>query len=204
MVQTGHGAGAPALLRLPRLVVKQKLKLMELKNEYEVFDDSGRPVGKVTQVRQSPLAILTRLFSDLDAMLPVHLELTDAGGGVVLHMSKPWFRWSVRVSQPDGTPVGEITKQFRLGKARFGLSGPDGAQLGEVHAQNWRAKDFAVYDAAGQRAGQVTKKWAGMRELFTDADTYAVEVPPTTPEPLRSLAVASCLTIDTLMKQKDS
>jgi hypothetical protein len=43
----------------------------------------------------------------------------------------------------------------------------------------------------------------GLRELFTDADTYVVEVQPTTAEPLRSLAVASCLVIDVVMKQKD-
>jgi len=50
----------------------------------------------------------------------------------------------------------------------------------------------------------VTKRWAGLRELFTDADTYVVEVRPTAAEPLRSLAVASCLVIDVVMKQKDT
>ena len=51
---------------------------------------------------------------------------------------------------------------------------------------------------------EVNKKWAGLRELFTDADTYVVQVHPDTAEPLRSLAIASCLTIDTIMKQKDT
>ena len=48
------------------------------------------------------------------------------------------------------------------------------------------------------------EKWAGLRELFTDADTYVVEVSPAAFDPLRGLAVASCLVIDTIMKQKDT
>jgi uncharacterized protein YxjI len=116
---------------------------------------------------------------------------------------KPWFTWRCQVTRPDGQPLGEITKQVRLGKARFTLLDPRGAQLGEVRANNWRAKDFSVLDGAGQPIARVTKKWAGLRELFTDADTYVVEVSPSAVDPLRSLAVATCLVIDVVMKQKD-
>ena len=103
-----------------------------------------------------------------------------------------------------GLPLGHIVKQIRLGKARFILLDPVGAQLGEVRAENWRAKDFSVRDGAGQELARVTKRWAGLRELFTDADTYVVEVLPAAADPLRSLAVASCLVIDVTMKQKDT
>jgi hypothetical protein len=34
-------------------------------------------------------------------------------------------------------------------------------------------------------------------------DTYVVEVSPAAVDPLRSLAVATCLVIDVVMKQKD-
>jgi uncharacterized protein YxjI len=202
MDQTGHRGAT--LLGSPTLLVKQKLKLIELKNEYEVFHPDGYELGRVVQVRQSPLALISRIFSDLDVMLPVHLEVRDAAGNVLLHLSKPWFRWVMNVSRPDGTPLGAIGKQFRLGKARFTLTGPSGEPAGEVQARNWRAKDFSIVDATGRQVGEVNKKFAGLRELFTDADNYVVHVDPSTPEPLRSLVVASCLTIDTIMKQKDS
>ena len=202
MNQARH-AGA-TLLDSPTLVVKQKLKLIELKNEYEVYGPDGRQLGRVVQVRQSPLALFTRIFSDLDVALPIHLELRDAAGGVLLHLSKPWFRWAVGVSRPDGTPVGSIAKQYRMGKARFRLTDPSGATAGEVKARNWRAKDFSILDAQGNQVGEVNKKFAGLRELFTDADNYMVRIDPRTAEPLRSLVIASCLTIDTIMKQKDA
>ena len=45
---------AASLLAEPVLVVRQKLKLVELRNEYGVFDPGGRRIGGVAQVGQSP------------------------------------------------------------------------------------------------------------------------------------------------------
>ena len=204
MYQPQPAQGSPSLLGEPVLVVNQKLKLVELRNEYHVYDQHGRPVGSVQQARQSPLAFLLRLFSDLDVALPITLHFVNAGGRVELVLHKPWFRWVCSVRQPGGAELGTIAKQFRLGKARFRLADPGGGPLGEVRAENWRAKDFAVLDAGGQEVARVTKKWAGLRELFTDADNYVVQVNPTLGDPLRSLAVASCLAVDVIMKQKDT
>jgi hypothetical protein len=192
-----------SLLAEPVLVVKQKLKLVELRNDYGVFDPGGRQIGAVAQVGQSPLAFLARLFTSWDVALPITLEIRGQAGPELL-VKKPWFTWRCQVTRADGLPLGYIVKQIRLGKARFTLLDPGGAQLGEVRAENWRAKDFSVRDGAGQELARVTKRWAGLRELFTDADTYVVEVRPTATDPLRGLAVAACLVIDVIMKQKDT
>jgi hypothetical protein len=194
---------AGSLLAQQVLIVKQRLKLVELRNEYAVLDQSGRQIGAVLQATQSPLAFFARLFTSWDVTLPITLHILGPGAVPELVVHKPWFTWRCQVVRPDGRPVGQITKQVRLGKARFALLDPGGAQLGEVRAQNWRAKDFSVLDGAGQPIARVTKKWAGLRELFTDADTYVVEVSPAAVDPLRSLAVATCLVIDVVMKQKD-
>jgi hypothetical protein len=194
---------AGALLAQQVLIVRQRLKLIELRNEYDVLDPSGRQIGAVVQASQSPLAFLARVFTSWDVTLPITLHILGPGAVTELIVHKPWFTWRCRVVRADGQPVGEITKQVRLGKARFTLLDPRGAQLGEVRASNWRAKDFSVFDGAGQAIARVTKRWAGLRELFTDADTYVVEVSPSAVDPLRSLAVATCLVIDVVMKQKD-
>jgi scramblase len=201
--QYGSAPPGASLLAQPVLVVRQKLKLIELRNQYDVFDQSGRQIGAVEQASQSPLAFLARVFTSWDVALPITLHLLGPGATPELVVHKPWFTWRCQVRRPDGQPIGEITKQIRLGKARFTLVDPHGAQLGEVRAHNWRAKDFSVFDGAGQAVARVTKKWAGLRELFTDADTYVVEISPAAVDPLRSLAVATCLAIDVVMKQKD-
>jgi uncharacterized protein YxjI len=203
MDQWGSAPPSASLLAEPVLIVRQKLKLVELRNRYGVFDRQGRQIGAVEQVTQSPLAFLARVFTSWDVALPMILEIRGPAGPELL-VTKPWFTWRCQVSRADGVPLGQIVKQIRLGKARFALLDPRGAPLGEVRAENWRAKDFSVRDGGGQQVARVTKKWAGLRELFTDADTYVVEVSPAAVDPLRSLAVASCLVIDTIMKQKDT
>jgi len=202
---TYYGAAPPAgsLLAQQVLIVKQRLKLVELRNEYAVLDQHGRQIGAVFQATQSPLAFMARVFTSWDVSLPITLHIVGPGTVSELVVHKPWFSWRCRVTRPDGQPLGEITKQVRFGRARFTLLDPRGAPLGEVRAHNWRAKDFSVLDGAGQPIARVTKKWAGLRELFTDADTYVVEVSPWAVDPLRSLAVATCLVIDVVMKQKD-
>ncbi|HEX6677713.1 MAG TPA: phospholipid scramblase-related protein [Actinomycetes bacterium] len=202
MYQTGPPS--VGLLAEPMLVINQKLKLIELKNEFKIFDQHGQQVGAAIQARQSPLAFLARIFSDLDVALPMTLEVRDRSGGLALTLHKPWFRMACSVTRGDGMELGTIRKRIRLGKARFSLLDPGGRDVGEVRAHNWRAKDFSVLDASGQELARVNKKWAGLRELFTDADNYVIQLNPAAPDPMRGLAVASVLAIDTVMKQKDS
>lgn len=192
-----------ALLQHDAIVVEQVRRFFELRNQYGLFSTDGQRIGAIEQVEQSPLQFLARLFSDLDVALPTTLAVTDAGGQQVLRLHKPWFRWTMQVQRADGTPLGTIAKQLRLGKARFLLAGPDGRDLAEVRAQNWRARDLIVVDPADRRIANVTKQWRGLlTEALTDADTYVVELGDTQ-EPLRSMALAAALTVDVVMKEKD-
>jgi uncharacterized protein YxjI len=201
MYQAGPG---PGLLAEPVLVINQKLKLIELRNEFRILDQHGNQIGTAIQARQSPLAFLARFFSDWDVALPMTLEVRDRGGAVALSLHKPWFRMRCAVRRGDGLELGHIRKKVRLGKARFALLDPGGREIGEVRAQNWRAKDFVVTDSSGQELARVNKKFAGLRELFTDADNYVIQLNPAAPDPMRSMAIASVLAIDTVMKQKDA
>jgi uncharacterized protein YxjI len=201
MYQTGPSPAA--LLAEPMLVINQKLKLIELRNEFRIFDQHGNQIGVAVQARQSPLAFLARIFSDLDVALPMTLEVRDRAGGIALTLHKPWFRMVCSVTRGDGMELGTIRKRIRLGKARFSLLDPSGRDIGEVRAHNWRAKDFSVLDSSGQELARVNKKWAGLRELFTDADNYVIQLNPAA-APMRGMAVASVLAIDTVMKQKDT
>lgn len=198
-------AEPPALLQRDGIGIHQRRKFMELRNEYTLVDATGETVGTASQERQGWTAVLLRIFSDLDVVLPMELEVRDTAGQVQVAIEKPWFTWTVSVSTPTGGHLGRISKQIRLGKARFTLEGPSGETVGEVRAQNWRARDFSVLDASGSQVANVTKKWRGLlTEAFSDADSYAVEFTPGLTEPLRTLAFASALAVDIVMKQKDA
>ena len=193
------------LAELPGIGIHQKRKLFELRNEYTLVDQTGITIGTATQERQGIIALLARLGSDLDVALPSTIVVRDGSQAAVLEVHKPWFTSTVTVRTPDGQTLGTIRWKIRLGKRRFNLLGAGGEQLGEVQAQNWRARDFLVVDAQGNQVANVTKKWRGLfTEGFTDADSYAVEFMPGLADPLRGLAFASALAVDLVMKQKDT
>jgi uncharacterized protein YxjI len=185
--------------------VQQRLKVFDMRHQYELAEEAGQKIGAVEQVNQSPLTFIVRLMSDMDVALPVTLVVSDAAGGKVLELRKPWFRYAVTVTDAGGTVLGVVRKRVRIGKAVFTVFGPDGTTvLGEVKSENWRARNFRIDDAAGTEIARVTKQWRGLAtELFTDADSYAVTFEPTTAEPMRSLALAAAFSVDLTMKQKD-
>ena len=115
-----HGVAPPAgsLLGQQVLIVKQKLKLIELRNDYAVLDPSGRQIGAVVQATQSPLAFLTRLFTSWDVTLPITLHILGPGAMPELVVHKPWFTWRCQVVRPDGVVLGEITKQIGRASCR--------------------------------------------------------------------------------------
>jgi uncharacterized protein YxjI len=199
----GYAVG-PSLYDQSVLVVSQKTKLIELTNEYAVFDGEGRQIGAVVQVGQSTLKKAARFVSNLDQFLTHRLEVRDARGPVlVLTRPAKLVKSRVVVERPDGSPIGEIVQANVFGKIRFDLVA-GGQLVGAIQAENWRAWDFAVIDAAGTEVARITKKWEGLaRTMFTTADRYVVLVHFRLPEPLASMVIASALTVDTALKQDD-
>ncbi len=199
----GYGSG-PSLYEQPVLLVTQKTKLIELTNEYAVLDGQGQQIGAVVQVGQSSLKKAVRLVSNFDQFLTHRLEVRDARGPVlVLTRPAKVVRSRLVVQRPDGAPVGEIVQANVFGRIRFDLLA-NGALVGAMQAENWRAWDFAITDAAGVEVARITKKWEGLaRTLFTTADRYVVLVHYRLPDPLASLVIASALTVDTALKQDD-
>ncbi|HEX8861569.1 MAG TPA: phospholipid scramblase-related protein [Actinomycetes bacterium] len=195
-------AVAGRLMDHSSFIVDQKVKLIELRNEYSIYDDGGNTIGSVKQIGQSALIRVLRLFIKTDSLLGITLEIREASGAVALLLRKPAFRITCTISSPDGTAIGRIAAKIRVGKVRMAITDPSGNVLGEIRAENLRAWNFNVQDAQGRLIARVDKKWAGARELFTTADKYRVELDPKLGDPLRSLVVASCLAIDTLLKQQ--
>ncbi len=84
---------------------------------------------------------------------------------------------------------------------RFGLEA-GGQRLGSIKAEDVKAWDFRIEDAAGAEVARVTKTWAGWaKERFTRADNYVVQLHRPLAEPLRSLVLAAALAVDVALKQ---
>jgi uncharacterized protein YxjI len=187
----------------PILVVNQKAKLIEVTNEYAIFDQDGRQVGAVRQVGQSVVRKVLRVVSSLDQFLTHRLEVFDPAGTPVLALTRPAkvFKSRIVVEDAAGRAVGEIVQENMVGKINFGLHS-GGRKVGAIKAENWRAWNFSITDDAGTEVARITKTWEGLaKTVFTTADNYVVRIHRPLEEPLRSLVVAAALGVDTALKQ---
>ncbi len=189
----------------PVLVVNQKAKLIELSNQYGVFDKDGNQLGSVNQVGQSTLKKAMRLISSVDQFMTHRLEIADQSGTVLLRLTRPAkvFKSTVVVEDPIGRELGRIVQRNMIGKINFALES-GGQELGAIKAENWRAWNFRIEDVTGSEVARITKTWEGLaKTMFTTADNYVVQIHGRLPQPLLSLVVAAALSIDTALKQDD-
>jgi uncharacterized protein YxjI len=198
--------GGGTIFTEPVLVVSQKAKIIEIVNEYAVYDQHGQQIASVRQVGQSGGRKVLRALTNLDNMLSHRLEITDGHGQVLLGIRRPTtlLKSTYTVTDAQDREVGKIAQQNMVGKIRFGLES-GGQQVGALRAENWRAWDFHIVDHTDTEVARITKTWEGIsRQLFTTADDYVVRFHRPLEDPLRSLVVASALSIDTTLKQQES
>jgi len=201
----GGGAfvGGGTLFTEPVLVVNQRVKLIELTNQYSIFDQSGNQIAHVTQVGQSLLKKALRLVSSLDQFLTHTLEVADNAGAIQLRIVRPRkiFRSTIIVSDGHGAEIGRIVQNKMIGKISFALSA-NGQQVGAIKAENWRAWNFAIEDATGTEVARITKTFEGLlKTAFTTADNYVVQIHKPLQAPLLQLVIASAVSVDTALKQ---
>ncbi|MTD58368.1 phospholipid scramblase-related protein [Amycolatopsis pithecellobii] len=203
MTSDSRRAGGGTLFTEPILVVNQKAKLVETVTEFGVFDRDGQRLGAVVETGQSLARKALRLFTNFDRFLNHVFEVRDSGGSVVVKVTRPakMVRSRFLVTRADGSPIGEISQENVFGRIRFAFTA-GGRPLGQLRAENWRAWNFSITDAAGTEVARVTKTFAGvLKETFTTADNYVVEVHTQLSDPLASMVVAAALTVDTALKQ---
>ena len=203
--QVGEAAfqGGGTIFTEPILVVNQKAKLIELNNQYGVFNKDGQQLAAVNQVGQNAAKKALRLLTNLDQFLTHKLEITDSQGRVVLKITRPAkvIKSTVIVSDGNDQEIGRIVQDNMIGKIHFSLQA-GGYTYGSIRAENWRAWNFRIEDHTGQEVARITKTFEGVaKTLFTTADNYVVQIHTVLPQPLNSLVVASALSVDTALKQ---
>ncbi len=195
--------GGGTIFTEPILVVNQKAKLIELNNQYGVFNKDGQQLAAVNQVGQSAAKKAVRLLTNFDQFLTHKFEITDSQGRVILRITRPAkvMKSTVIVSDGNDQEIGRIVQDNMFGKIHFSLQA-GGYTYGAIKAENWRAWNFRIEDHTGQEVARITKTFEGIaKTLFTTADNYVVQIHTVLPQPLNSLVVASALSVDTALKQ---
>lgn len=187
----------------PILVVNQKAKLIEINNEYAIYDQDGTQLGAIRQVGQSTAKKLMRAIGSVDQFLTHKLQVVDTAGNVLLQVTRPakFVKSRVIIQDGSGNAVGEVVQENVFGKIRFAYI-VEGERIGGIQAENWRAWNFSLRDADDIEVARITKTFEGVaKTLFTSADNYVLQIHRRLSDPLRSLVVASALTVDTALKQ---
>lgn len=198
--------GGGTLFTEPVLVVNQKAKLIEMANEYAIYDQHGRPLGSVVQVGQSGAQKALRMLTKADAMMTTRLEIRDTSGRPVLHMTRPATLWksTVEIVRGDGAPVGSIRQENAFGKVRFAFE-VGGQRVGSIFKRKMIGWDFGITDGYDREIANITKTFEGVaKAMFSTADNYVVHINQRLNDPLASMVVASALTVDTVVNQQQS
>ena len=113
------------------------------------------------------------------------------------------FRPVVTV-RADGRDIGYFRKKMLSWGPSFTILDTSENEVGSVKG-DWKGWNFQVIGPNGQELGRVTKKWAGLKELFTTADTYVIALGDAAAgrRDVAQLLLAAGLAIDTVFKEKD-
>jgi uncharacterized protein YxjI len=195
--------GAGSLFGEPVLIVNQKAKLIEINNEYAIYDQHARQLGAVREVGQSTLKKAVRLLSSYDQFLTHKLQIVDMQGTPQLTLTRPAkvMKSRIVVQDPAGGEIGQIVQQNVFGKIRFSIES-GGHTIGSINGENWRAWNFSIRDHTDTEVARITKTWEGLaKTLFTTADNYVVQIHRQLSGPLLPMVVAAALSVDTALKQ---
>jgi uncharacterized protein YxjI len=120
------------------------------------------------------------------------LQVVDMAGQPLLALTRPAKVGKSKVVVQDGAggEIGQVVQENMVGLIRFGLVAGD-RRVGSINTENSRAWNFNIQDESGAEVARITKTWEGW------AKTYVVHIHRPLDEPLRSLVVASALTVET-------
>ena len=186
------------LLKHQTLIVRQKVELfeaftqLETKNQYTV----STPDGHSLLYAYEESGALGRIF--LKNHRPLSIHVVDNKNQPVLTASRRffWFLSHLHVQDGHGRVVGSLRRRFNLLSRRFTIEDSAGTVLAEIRGPLLRPNTFIIYKQ--EEIGRVTKQWSGIgREVFTDADTFRVEMDTTKMnQDFGLLMLASALAID--------
>lgn len=194
------------MLEADRFMVKEQVKFLKTKQTYDIFDfDTEEQVGVAEEAISGLIQTLRWFVSK--SWLPTTVEVRDHEGAVVFRIRRGGFvfRARVEVLNADNELIGYFkSKLFSLSGGFWVYDAAD-KQFAEVKG-NFFGFNYRVLTPEGEELGKVTKKWGGaIKELFTSADTYMVEVSEDLAEQpvAKMLVLAAALSIDIIFKSEN-
>lgn len=167
----------------------------ESKNRFELRDAAGSKLGYAAEEAQGVGQWFLRNLFGSCRRATVHVY--DANGQQVGRGEKP-FRWFFhRMEAFAGEQrLGAVQRKWSWLHRVFAIENTDGQEVMELRSPLLHPWTFTL-TFRGMPAGVIRKQWGGLlKEVFTDADTFGVEMSDAVPIEVRKLLLIATFLVD--------
>ena len=167
------------MLESRRFLVKEKVNIVRTHRVYEIFDAETKELLGTAKEKVSGFVIAMSFLINRN-FFPTRIEVREADDNslvFVITRSFSLFRQKVRVLDAQDDPIGYFRTKLVAIRSGFEVFDAKDRKFADVKG-NLIGFDYKVTNPEGDfQMGKVTKKWGGaLKEVFTSADTYYVEV----------------------------
>ncbi len=201
MLETMPADPSTALATTSALVVQQQkewgeiLTGWETKNRYVVTTEDGNTLYQAGEVGTG---WLSRNF--LKNKRPFTIEIRDDAGDLSYKLVRPW-RWffsGATVQGKGGSILATVEQRFKIFSRLYSIYGADGTEIAQLRGPFFKPWTFQLL-VDGAIVGSIKKKWSGLlKEAFSDADNFRVEMGSAMDPSLRAVMLATTFFIDFL------
>src|SRR4028119_849729 len=157
-------------------VVRERVSLMKLADTYDLLDpQTGQQLG-IAKEEPPGFIKYIRLFMN-NKWFPTVVNVYEREGErpvLSIHRGVAIFRPKVHV-RAEGRELGYFKAKFISWGPSFNIFDLQDREIGSVKG-DWKGWNFQLLSPQGEELGRVTKKWAGLQELFTSADTCVISL----------------------------
>ena len=195
------------MLDADKFAVKEQIKFLKNHKTYDIFNpDTKKQIGTAEEAI-SGLVKMLRWVIDAKFMATTIEVREHPEKALVFSIRRGayFFRSRVEVRDSNGELIGYFKSKFFTLSGGFHVYDKGDKHFAEVKG-NFTGFKYRVLTPDGKvELGKVTKEWGGMmKELFTSADSYLVDIADDLREqPIaKMLVLASCLAVDMIFKSE--
>ena len=186
------------------LVVRQRKELGEIvlgwesRNKYEITDANGSPLGFAAEQGKGILGTLFRQVLGHWRTFDIHIFDDMRQLALVAHHPFRFFFQRLEVMDAAGQLLGCVQQRFAFLRKRFDVLDANGQVIMSMSSPLFKLWTFPFFKGERQVA-VIKKQWGGLlKEAFTDADTFGVELSTELSITEKTLVAAAALFVDLL------
>ena len=183
-----------------------KIELMgfiETANKYQILDKDGQKQGFMAEKSWGLIGTLLRQC--LRNRRPMHIVVWNQNKEEVLCLKRPFYFFYSKMNVFHGRhKLGSIRRRFNILNAWYDILNRNGKSIGRIQSK-YHFHKFSILNSRNAEIGAINKQFGNIgKEVWTDADTFFVNLPSDWGSSEKALLLAAAITIDMDFFEKGS